>query len=88
MAPAPPSAPIGETASVIGCSANEARITKPHPAPISIQAARDQTSPAMAFPFSIRVFVRSCMACRFIQNSGLVSKKRASRKAVSAVTDR
>src|SRR4051794_21052335 len=28
------------------------------------------------------------MACRFIQNSGLVSKKRAKRRAVSAVTDR
>ncbi len=28
------------------------------------------------------------MACRFIQNSGLVSKNRARRKAVSAVTER
>ena len=42
----------------------------------------------MAAPFSILVFVRSCMACRFIQNSGLVSKKRARRNAVSAVTER
>src|ERR1700733_15849256 len=51
------------------------------------QAARGRISRAMAFPFSMRVFVRSCMACRFIQNSGLVSKKRARRKAVSAVTE-
>src|SRR6202049_1620844 len=42
----------------------------------------------MAFPFSIRVLVRSCMACRFIQNSGPVLKKRARRNAVSAVTAR
>ena len=36
------------------------------------QAARGRTSRAIASPLSIRAFVRSCMACRFIQNSGLV----------------
>src|SRR5208282_5743471 len=42
----------------------------------------------MVAPFSIRVFVKSCIACKFIQNSGLVSKNRARRKAMSAVTER
>lgn len=37
---------------------------------------------------SWRAFVRSCIACRLTQNSGLVPKNRASRSAVSAVTDR
>ena len=36
------------------------------------QAARGRTSRAIASPLSIRAFVRSCIACRFIQNSGLV----------------
>jgi hypothetical protein len=53
-----------------------------------IQAARGRTSRAIASPRSVRAFVRSCMACKFIQNSGLVPKKRAKRKAVSAVTAR
>jgi hypothetical protein len=34
--------------------------------------ARGRTSRAIASPLCIRAFVRSCMACRFIQNSGLV----------------
>jgi hypothetical protein len=37
-----------------------------------IQAARGRTSRAIASPLSMRALVRSCMACRFIQNSGLV----------------
>jgi hypothetical protein len=40
--------------------------------PSGIQAARGRISRAIAFPLSMRAFVRSCMACRFIQNSGLV----------------
>jgi len=36
------------------------------------QAARGRTSRAIASPLFIRAFVRSCMACRFIQNSGPV----------------
>jgi len=51
-------------------------------------AARGRTSRAIASPLSIRAFVRSCMACRLTQNSGLVPKKRAKRKAVSADTPR
>ena len=42
----------------------------------------------MASPLSNRVFVKSSIACRFIQNSGLVSKKRARRNAVSAAVRR
>jgi hypothetical protein len=53
-----------------------------------IQAARGRTSRAIASPLSMRALLRSCMACRFIQNSGLVPKKRAKRRAVSAVTAR
>src|SRR5271167_2059749 len=45
-------------------------------------------SRAIALPLSCRAFVRSCMAWRLIQNSALVPKNRASRKAVSAVTER
>jgi hypothetical protein len=37
-----------------------------------IHAARGRTSRAIASPLSMRAFVRSCMACKFIQNSGLV----------------
>jgi hypothetical protein len=40
------------------------------------------------FPAFRRARVRPCIACKFIQGSGLVPKKRANRKAVSAVTDR
>ena len=39
---------------------------------VDVQAARGRTSRAIASPLVIRAFVRSCMACRFIQNSGLV----------------
>src|SRR6476661_9059701 len=52
------------------------------------QAARGRTSRSILPPLSRRALVRSCIACRFTQNSGLVPKKRASRNAVSAVTDR
>src|SRR6266849_6958274 len=51
-------------------------------------AARGSTSRSIARPRSRRALVRSCVACRPIQNSGLVRKNRASRNAVSAVTAR
>src|SRR5262245_20200981 len=51
-------------------------------------AARGRTSRSIFGPLSWRALVRSCMDCKFIQNSGLVPKKRASRNAVSAVTER
>src|SRR5882672_629722 len=52
------------------------------------QAACGRTSRSMARPHCWRALVRSCIACRLTQNSGLVRKKRARRKAVSAVTER
>src|SRR6516162_11326663 len=54
----------------------------------SDQAARGRTSRWIFPPLSRRALVKSYIACRFIQNSGLVPKNRASRNAVSAVTDR
>src|SRR5262245_8115937 len=51
-------------------------------------AARGRTSRWILPPLSRRALVKSYIACRFIQNSGLVPKKRARRNAVSAVTDR
>src|SRR6202046_3918730 len=42
----------------------------------------------MVPPLSIRALVRSWVACSVIQNSALVPKNRANRRAVSAVTDR
>ena len=52
------------------------------------QAARGRTSRWIFPPVSRRALVKSYIACKFIQNSGLVPKNRASRNAVSAVTDR
>src|SRR5262245_19003431 len=51
-------------------------------------SARGRTSRWILPPLSRRALVKSYIACRFIQNSGLVPKNRASRNAVSPVTDR
>ena len=51
-------------------------------------AAHGSTSRSISRPHSRRALVRSCVACRPNQNSGLVRKNRASRNAVSAVTAR
>src|SRR6516165_2387853 len=58
------------------------------PGGVDDQAARGRTSRWIFPPLSRRALVKSYIACKFIQNSGLVPKNRASRKAVSAVTDR
>jgi len=50
--------------------------------------ARPQLSALSSYAFAAFVFVLAFAACKFIQNSGLVPKKRASRNAVSAVTER
>jgi hypothetical protein len=52
------------------------------------QAARGRTSLAIVAQFSRCALVRSCIVCRLSQSSALVPKKRASRRAVSAVTAR
>src|SRR4051794_10490383 len=54
----------------------------------SDHAARGRTSRSICAPLSCFALLRSCIACRLIQNSGVVPKKRASRSAVSAVTER
>src|SRR5215469_14610745 len=58
------------------------------PGGVDDQAARGRTSRWIFPPLSRRALVKSYIACKFIQNSGLVPKNRARRKAVSAVTDR
>jgi hypothetical protein len=55
---------------------------------VRAQVRFNSSSISIAVRFSSRVLVRSCIACRFIQNSRLVPQKQTSRNAVSAVTDR
>src|SRR6185312_5193630 len=55
---------------------------------VKAQAALGRTSRSIVAPLCVRAFVKSCIACRLIQNSALVPRKRASRSAVSAVTER
>jgi mRNA interferase MazF len=66
--PDPPPDRVGGVRVAAGISSSLGQVFKRS----VVQAARGRTSRAIASPLSMRAFVRSCIACRFIQNSGLV----------------